>query len=273
MCVPVSTATLVFTQLLRSACCIGWVGGLCFWVCFSVFLCIFLKCKQMYANTKTRPESDIIHLSLFTCENYLWMRPRFLHNTIIYREEPWIQGLGFKDSRTQVKTIKEQGMMIPGTSRLTLVLELRLNGLPLFYQASDTAWWTRDSTELELYLTLLHGAGGGNRTPESWILSRYICTCIKLGMTPQRTGVQYGRPGQYGNNCESWKLSFEFELWVLCCFMTPGLSKDIQCHVWPYSVLCLQITRYQATHKVGCQPGDCRWPLVLPRGFMWVSMG
>ena len=20
----------------------------------------------------------------------------------------------------------------------------------------------------------------------------------------------------------------------LCCLMTPGLSKDIQCHVWPY---------------------------------------
>ena len=21
---------------------------------------------------------------------------------------------------------------------------------------------------------------------------------------------------------------------VLCCLMTPGLSKDIRCHVWPY---------------------------------------
>ena len=25
--------------------------------------------------------------------------------------------------------------------------------------------------------------------------------------------------------------------------MTPGLTKDIWCHVWPYSFLCLQITR------------------------------
>ena len=33
-----------------------------------------------------------------------------------------------------------------------------------------------------------------------------------------------------------WSLS-------LYCLMTPGLGKDIQCHVWPYSFLCLRITR------------------------------
>ena len=34
--------------------------------------------------------------------------------------------------------------------------------------------------------------------------------------------------------------------WVglgLCCLMTPGLSKDIQCHVWPYFFPNLHITR------------------------------
>ena len=30
---------------------------------------------------------------------------------------------------------------------------------------------------------------------------------------------------------------------VLCCLMTPGLSKDIRCHVWLHPLLCLQITR------------------------------
>ena len=31
--------------------------------------------------------------------------------------------------------------------------------------------------------------------------------------------------------------------------------------------------RDQATHKVGCQHGDCLWSLMLLRGFMWVCMG
>ena len=27
---------------------------------------------------------------------------------------------------------------------------------------------------------------------------------------------------------------------VLCCLMTPSLSNNIQCHVWSYSIICLQ---------------------------------
>ena len=43
----------------------------------------------------------------------------------------------------------------------------------------------------------------------------------------------------------------------LCCFMTPSLSKDIQCHVWSYfSKLANNQIRHQATHRVDCQPGD-----------------
>ena len=55
----------------------------------------------------------------------------------------------------------------------------------------------------------------------------------------------------------------------LGCSMTPGLSKDIRCHVWPY-FLNLQITRsdIQTTHKVGCQPSACIWSLYLPQGFV-----
>ena len=30
---------------------------------------------------------------------------------------------------------------------------------------------------------------------------------------------------------------------ALCCLLTPGLSQDIWCHIWPYSLLYLQITR------------------------------
>ena len=44
----------------------------------------------------------------------------------------------------------------------------------------------------------------------------------------------------------------------LCCLMTPGLSKDIQCHVRPCFFLNLQITRSDIKPhiKMGCQPGD-----------------
>ena len=34
---------------------------------------------------------------------------------------------------------------------------------------------------------------------------------------------------------------------VFCCLMTPGLSKDIQCHVRPYSFLCLQLARLETS--------------------------
>ena len=48
-------------------------------------------------------------------------------------------------------------------------------------------------------------------------------------------------------------------IWVsLCCLLTPGLSKDIRCHERPYfSKIANHQLRHQATHKVGCQPGDC----------------
>ena len=48
----------------------------------------------------------------------------------------------------------------------------------------------------------------------------------------------------------------------LGCLMTPGLSKDIPHHVWPYLFkLVNHKIRHQVTHKVGCQPGDCIWSL------------
>ena len=49
--------------------------------------------------------------------------------------------------------------------------------------------------------------------------------------------------------------------------MTPGLSKDIQYHVWPYFCkLAIHQIRHQVTHKVGCQPGDSIW-------LLWSSSG
>ena len=68
-------------------------------------------------------------------------------------------------------------------------------------------------------------------TTSLWVESNLECnlccyTCFTLKLF---TTMQWER-----------KRKFEFNL---CCLMTPGLSKDIQCHVWPYSFLCLQITR------------------------------
>ena len=69
----------------------------------------------------------------------------------------------------------------------------------------------------------------------------------------------------------------EDERWFgLCCLMTPGLSKDIRCHVWPYFLQASanQQIRHKATHKVGCQPGDFAYDhFNLPPGFVWVYMG
>ena len=48
----------------------------------------------------------------------------------------------------------------------------------------------------------------------------------------------------------------------LCCLMTPGLSKDIWCHVWPdFSKLTNHQIRHQSLHKVGSQLCDCIWLL------------
>ena len=48
----------------------------------------------------------------------------------------------------------------------------------------------------------------------------------------------------------------------LCCLVTSGLRKDVWCRVWPYfSKLANHQIRHQATHKVGCQPGECIWSL------------
>ena len=46
-----------------------------------------------------------------------------------------------------------------------------------------------------------------------------------------------------------------------------GLSNDIQCHVLPYfSKFANHQIKHQATHKVGCQPGDCIWSLESSSG-------
>ena len=48
----------------------------------------------------------------------------------------------------------------------------------------------------------------------------------------------------------------------LVCLLTPGFSKDIRYHVWPYfSEVANRQIRHQVTPKVGCQPGYCIWSL------------
>ena len=39
-----------------------------------------------------------------------------------------------------------------------------------------------------------------------------------------------------------------------------------------FSVLANHQVRHQATHNVGCQPGDCRGPVNLPQGFVWTCI-
>ena len=74
------------------------------------------------------------------------------------------------------------------------------------------------------------------------------------------------------------RLGFGFFSWVfvcvcffgglawfgLCCLVTPGLSKETKDH--NFSRLANHPTRHQATHKVGCQPGDCIWSLQSSSG-------
>ena len=51
--------------------------------------------------------------------------------------------------------------------------------------------------------------------------------------------------------------------------MTPGLS-NIRCHERPYFLkLVNRQIRHQATHKVGCQPGDCMWSQARSQTFLW----
>ena len=61
----------------------------------------------------------------------------------------------------------------------------------------------------------------------------------------------------------------------LCSLMTPRLSKDIQCHVWPYIFLNLQITRSDIRPHI---KSAVSLVIVcghfnLPQGFVWVCMG
>ena len=43
-----------------------------------------------------------------------------------------------------------------------------------------------------------------------------------------------------------WEIKDPYETgWVLHCLMTFDLNKDIRCHIWPYSILCLQITKLE----------------------------
>ena len=60
----------------------------------------------------------------------------------------------------------------------------------------------------------------------------------------------------------------------LGCLMTPGVSKDIQCHVLTYfSKVSNHQIRHQVTYKVGCQPGDSYIHFNLLQGFVWVCVG
>ena len=59
---------------------------------------------------------------------------------------------------------------------------------------------------------------------------------------------------------QRWKAGCQLQrIKCLCCLLTPGLSRGIQCHLW-LLFFYAQI-RHQDTSKVANQLGDCRWPL------------
>ena len=70
--------------------------------------------------------------------------------------------------------------------------------------------------------------------------------------------------------------SLSFTVQGLCCLMTPGLIKDIQCHVWLYLFLHLQITSLDIRPHIKCLNGFNLVLSVKKIGllckFMWVFM-
>ena len=40
-----------------------------------------------------------------------------------------------------------------------------------------------------------------------------------------------------------------------------------------FSMPANQQIKHQAIRNMDCQPGDCRWPVYLPKAFAWVCMG
>ena len=64
----------------------------------------------------------------------------------------------------------------------------------------------------------------------------------------------------------------------LCCLLTPGLSKDFQCHVWPYYFCICEIIQvgHQATSEKGGQPGDLQIATLIFLkglfGYVWVNI-
>ena len=64
-------------------------------------------------------------------------------------------------------------------------------------------------------------------------------------------------------------------LFRLCCLVTPCLSMSIQCHVWPYSFLCLQITRsdirWHIQNAVSLVIADGHFIRSLS-GYLWVNI-
>ena len=78
----------------------------------------------------------------------------------------------------------------------------------------------------------------------------------------------------------SWKLLQSISCgWsgLVCVYlMTPGLNKDIQCHVWPYFFISLQITRSdirQHTKRAVSLVIFAYGNFNLPQGFVWICMG
>ena len=74
----------------------------------------------------------------------------------------------------------------------------------------------------------------------SWMLQCKTMDDYRCFRVASETWCKNSEETQQG--CHCFCLKSTWGVWDLCCLMAPGLSKDIRCHVWAYSSLCLQIT-------------------------------
>ena len=145
--------------------------------------------------------------------------------------------------------------------------------------------------EWEVCPILQHMTSSGNWTPDLLILSpmpyplapvQHITSACK---TLKQSNTKWWSPGDkskpfyicyrvYFTDSIIWKVG----LCYLCCFMTPGLSKDIRCHVWPY-------VSKLAIHQIADIRSHIKWavslviahmvPSIFLRGlcsYVWVNI-
>ena len=140
-----------------------------------------------------------------------------------------------------------------------------------------TQGWNLSMTKshlLDIWYTFIHAAEQSHKVqPNVWFYQSHFVLLM------YSTVSQGSLPTHQNFMLCSWLMKITHCLralpFVWLQLITPGLSKDIQCHVWPYSfsMVANHQIGHQATCNMGCQSDYCRWPVNLLQGFVWLSMG